>query len=45
MSGYIKYFENGGKKIVFMIEDDSVLIKYNEIHSTPIYDEKHIKLD
>ena len=25
MSGYIKYFENGGKKISFMIKDNSVL--------------------
>ena len=32
-SGYIKYFENGGKNISFMIEDDSVLVKYNEIWS------------
>ena len=50
MNGYIKYFENRGKKIVFMIEDGSVLIKYNEFHksiqfhSTPVYDKKHINL-
>ena len=31
MSGYIKYFENGGKNMSFMIEHDSVLTKYNEI--------------
>ena len=31
MSGYIKYFENGGKNLSFIIEDDSVLVKYNEI--------------
>ena len=31
MSGYIKYFENGGKDMSFMIKDDSVLVKYNEI--------------
>ena len=31
MSGYIKYFDNGGKNMSFMIEDDSVLVKYNEI--------------
>ena len=31
MSGYIKYFENGGKNMSFMIKDDSVLTKYNEI--------------
>ena len=54
MSGYLKYFENGGKNMSFMIENDSVLVKYNEIwnkikemlgkkfHSQPVYDEKHI---
>ena len=31
MSGYIKYFESGRKIMSFMIEDDSVLVKYNEI--------------
>ena len=30
MSGYIKYFENGGKNMSFMIEDDILLVKYNE---------------
>ena len=50
VTGHIKYFENRGKKIVFMIEDGSVLIKYNEFHksiqfhSTPVYDKKHINL-
>ena len=55
MSGYIKYFQNGRKSMSFMIEDNSVLIKYNEIwnkikktlnikfHSMPAYDEKYIK--
>ena len=55
MSGYIKYFENGGKNLPFMIKDDSVFDKYNEIwnkikgklnikfHSLPVYDEKYIK--
>ena len=55
MSGYIKYFENGGKNMSFVIKDDDVLDKYNEIwdkiketlnikfHSTPVSDEKHIK--
>ena len=54
MSGYIKFFENEGKNMSFMIEDDSVLVKYNEIwnkikktlniklHSMPVYDEKYI---
>ena len=31
MSGYIKYFENGGKNMSFTIKDNSVLVKYNEI--------------
>ena len=55
MSGFIKYFNNGGKIISFVIEDDSVLVKYNEIwnnikkslnikfQSMPVYDEKYIK--
>ena len=29
MSGYIKYFEDGGKNMSFKIEDDKVYIKYN----------------
>ena len=55
MSGYIKYFENGGKSMSFVIKDNDVLDKYNEIwdkiknklniefHSMPVYDEKYIK--
>ena len=55
MIGYIKYFENGGKNMSFVIKDDDVLEKYNEIwskingelnikfHSMPAYDEKYIK--
>ena len=55
MNGYIKYFENNGKNVSFRIEDDSVLIKCNEIwnrikellstnfHIKPVYDEKYIK--
>ena len=31
VSGYIKYFENGGKNMPFKIEDDDVYIKYNQI--------------
>ena len=54
MSEYIKYFKNGGKNMSFMIEDDIVLVKCNEIwnkikktlnikfHSMPVYDEKYI---
>ena len=55
MTGYIKYFENEGKSMPFLIKDDHVLDKYNEIwnkikqtlnikfHSIPVYDEKYIK--
>ena len=31
MSGYINYLENGGKNMSFMIKNDDVLDKYNEI--------------
>ena len=31
VSGYIKYFENGGKNMSFKIEDEDVYLKYNEI--------------
>ena len=31
MNGYIKYFENGGKKMSFLIKDNEVLDKYNKI--------------
>ena len=31
MSGWIKYFENGGKDMSFKIEDDEVYIKCNSI--------------
>ena len=51
--GYIKYFENGGKNMSFVIKDDDVLDEYNEIwakgelnmkfHSMLVYDEKYIK--
>ena len=56
MSLYIKYFENGGKKMSFKIEDDEVYVKYNhiwdkikgllsvKIYSEPIYDDKYIKV-
>ena len=50
---YIKSFENGGKNMSFIIKDDDVLGKYNEIwdkgelnmkfHSMLVYDEKYIK--
>ena len=52
ISGYIKYFENGGKNMSFMVKNDDVLDKYEEIwdkiketlnikfQSMPVYDEK-----
>ena len=55
MSGYIKYFGNGGNNMSFMVKDDDLLDKYNKIwdkikdklsikfHSTPVYDEKYVK--
>ena len=55
MSGYIKYFENRGKKMSFMIKDDEVWEKYKQIwdvikiklgikfHSKPIYKQKYLK--
>ena len=55
MSGYMKYFKNGGKSLSFMIKNDMCMDKYNDIrgkikerlnikfHSMPIYDEKYIK--
>ena len=48
-------FENGGKNMSFMIKDDEVLNKYNEIwnvmknklgiksHSEPVYEQKYLK--
>ena len=55
MNGYIKYFENGGKNISFLIKDNEVWEKYEQIwdvmknklsikfHSKPIYDKKYSK--
>ena len=55
MSGYIKYFENGGKNMSFFIKDDEVWDKYNKIwdvikdkvginfHSEPVYEYKYSK--
>ena len=31
MSGYIKYFENGGKNMSFLIKDNEVWNKYDKI--------------
>ena len=55
MSGYIKYFENGGKNMSFLIEDDEVRNRYDKIwymikdnlgikfHSEPVYEYKYLK--
>ena len=55
MSGYIKYFENSGKNMSFLIKDDEVWEKYEKIwdviknkldikfHSEPIYEQKYLK--
>ena len=55
MTGDIKYFKNGGKNMSFVIKDDYVMDKYNEIwdkiketlnikfQSIPVYEEKYIK--
>ena len=55
MDTYFEYFENRGKNMYFMIKNDDVLDKYNEIcnktenklnikfHNPPNYDEKYLK--
>ena len=55
MSGYIKYFENGGKNMSFLIKDDEVWEKYDKIwdviknklsikfHSEPVYEYRYLK--
>ena len=55
MSGYIKYFENGGENMSYLIKDDEVWEKYEQIwdeiknklsvkfHSEPIYEQKYLK--
>ena len=55
MSGYIKYFENWSKNMSFLIKDDEVWDKYDEIcdsiknklgiefHSEPVYENKYLK--
>ena len=56
MDGYIKYFENGGKNMSFMIKDDKVWDKYDKIwnvikdklgikfHSEPVYEYKYLRV-
>ena len=55
MNGYVKYFDNGGKNTSFLIKNDEVCIKYEDIwnviknklnikfHSQPIYENKYLK--
>ena len=55
MTGYIRYFKNGGKNMSFVIKDDDLLDKYNgiwnkiketlsiKLHSVAVSDEKYIK--
>ena len=31
MNGYIKYFDNGGKNMTFVMDNEKVYNKYNEI--------------
>ena len=52
MDGYIKYFENGSKYMLFLIKDDEVWYKYDKLwdviknklnikfHSEPVYEYK-----
>ena len=55
MIGYIKCFENGGTNMSFLIKDDEVREKYEEIwsviknkldikfHSQPVYEQEYLK--
>ena len=55
MSGYIKYFENGGKNVSFFFNVDEVWDKYYKIwevikdklginfHSEPVYEYRYLK--
>ena len=55
MSGYMKYFEYGSPNMSFLIKDEEVWEKYDEIwkviknklgikfHSLPVYDKKYLK--
>ena len=55
MNGYIKYFDNGGKNMSFLIKNSKVWEKYEDIwnviknklnikfHSQPIYENKYLK--
>ena len=55
MNGYIEYFENGGKNMSFLIKNDEIWQKYEDIwnvikntlsikfNSEPIYENKYLK--
>ena len=55
MTGYIKFFKNGGKNMSFVIKDDDMLNRYIEIwnkmketltirfQSIPVYGEQYIR--
>ena len=55
VSGYVKYFENGGKNMSFKVKDDNALDKHNKIwdkikekinikfHSMPVSDKTYLK--
>ena len=55
MNGYIKYFDNDGKNMSFLIKNDGVWQKYEDIwdviknklnikfHSQPIYENQYLK--
>ena len=55
MSGYIKYFENGGKNMSFLTKEDEVWDKYDKIwdviknklginsHSEPVSEYRYLK--
>ena len=55
MNGYIKYFENGGKNMSFIIKDDKMWDKYDKIwnmikdkvgvtfHSEPVHEYKYLR--
>ena len=56
MNGYIKYFDNGGKNMSFLIKNDEFWQKYEDIwnviknklsikfNSEPIYKKKYLKV-
>ena len=56
MNEYINFFDNNRKNISFLINDDSLLIKHDEIwnkikkmlsikfHCVPVYDKNYLKI-